>query len=788
MVLNSLNIKNFKRYKDAEFDFALGLTGLLGKNGSGKSTIFEAIIFALYGESSTNRELIKNAECEDKEAVEVNLYFNIQGREYLVKRELRGKSLTAKANLYDGSGELIATSVKEVNSQIVKLIGMNKDAFSNTVYASQKELTALSNLKSEERKKIIRRLLGLEKIDRIEKELIFKIRELKRDIKSFSEVLMSSEEIAKVEAKIEATKELLAKSKKELQELNAKELLSQKEVEATLAKLEEQQKLKESFNKLNSAISELKLNITNSSKNLEQNRVNLNKLLKDEEFYKANEKILKEYKELESKILKHQKDKELNLKKEGLLKEQTSLREELKALKVDIKKLSANLVLKEPLQRNKTQLEQSIKELENTLAQIEMKERANLKEQAQAQAIIDNTKGQLSKIEKLGRESNCPTCTRALLDEYDSVVNSLYSTINNITNTTLKSVSISLEKIANEKSSINLQIKNARAKLQELSNQIASLNSQESELKRREDRYKQVMSKGMQNKQELEGLEGVKYDEKMHLSLIEQKAKLEPSYNKLLSTQKLLEQIPQLKSNETILKTQIESLNSQLKVKEQELKEHKFSQELEQKAKIAYQEALKAKESLQNAIKQCEIDKTKLNAEIANLNNILEQNQKQVAKLKAKENDRDDYEKLKLFLIDFKTKINSQITPRISKIASDMFYEVTQGRYQLIEVDEEFNFYIFDEGKKYPIERFSGGEIDLANLILRIAISKTLNELNTNTNIGFLAFDEIFGSQDEERRYAIMESFNKISENYRQIFLISHEQEIKELFEFVIEL
>ncbi len=788
MTLTKLELSNFKRYRQKEFNFNLGLTGLLGKNGSGKSTIFEAIIFALYGESSTNRELIKNAECEDKEAVEVALYFNIQGREYLVKRELRGKSLTAKANLYDGSGELIATSVKEVNSEIVKLIGMNKDAFSNTVYASQKQLSALSSLKSEERKKIIRRLLGLEKIDKIEKELVFKIRELKRDIKSFNEVLMSSEEIAKIEAKITETKELLQKCKKELQELNNKEALSQKEVEATLAKLEEQQKLKESFNKLNSAISELKLNITNSSKNLEQNRENLKKLLKDEEFYKANENILKEYKELESQILKHQRDKELNLKKEGLLKEQTSLREELKALKVDVKKLTANLALKEPLQREKANLERHIKELENSLAQIEMQERANLKEQAQAQAIIDNTKGQLNKIEKLGRESNCPTCTRALLDEYDSVVNSLYSTINRITDTTLKSVSLALQKIANEKSNLNLQIKNARAKQQELSNQIASLNSQESELKRREDRYKQVMSKGMQNKKELETLEGVIYNEKMHLNLIEQKAKLEPSYNKLLSTQKLLEQIPQLKSNETILKNQIENLKSQLKVKEQELKEHKFSQELEQKAKISYQEALKAKEKLHNAIKQCEIDKTKLNAEIANLNSVLEQNQKQVTKLKAKENDRDDYEKLKLFLTDFKTKINSQITPRISKIASDMFYEVTQGRYQLIEVDEEFNFYIFDEGKKYPIERFSGGEIDLANLILRIAISKTLNELNTNTNIGFLAFDEIFGSQDEERRYAIMESFNKISENYRQIFLISHEQEIKELFEFVVEL
>ena len=139
-------------------------------------------------------------------------------------------------------------------------------------------------------------------------------------------------------------------------------------------------------------------------------------------------------------------------------------------------------------------------------------------------------------------------------------------------------------------------------------------------------------------------------------------------------------------------------------------------------------------------------------------------------------------------MIDFKTKINSQVTPRISQIASDMFYEVTKGKYQLIEVDDEFNFFIYDEGKRYPIERFSGGEIDLANLVLRIAISKTLNELSSNTNIGFLAFDEVFGSQDEDRRYAIMESFNKISENYRQIFLISHDKEIKELFENLIEL
>ena len=52
----------------------------------------------------------------------------------------------------------------------------------------------------------------------------------------------------------------------------------------------------------------------------------------------------------------------------------------------------------------------------------------------------------------------------------------------------------------------------------------------------------------------------------------------------------------------------------------------------------------------------------------------------------------------------------------------------------------------------------------------------------------FVAFDEVFGSQDESRRMEILEAFHTIKEQYRQIFLISHEMEIKEMFERVVEL
>ena len=49
MHLNKLFMRNFKKYRRAEVNFHDGLTGIVGSNGSGKSTIVEAIAWALYG-------------------------------------------------------------------------------------------------------------------------------------------------------------------------------------------------------------------------------------------------------------------------------------------------------------------------------------------------------------------------------------------------------------------------------------------------------------------------------------------------------------------------------------------------------------------------------------------------------------------------------------------------------------------------------------------------------------------------------------------------------------------
>ena len=196
MILCKLKLENFKKYSYYSMEFNQGLIGIIGKNGSGKSTIFEAILFALYGELKNKgyKEVIRNANATTKDAVVVELDFEFEGIEYRVSREFRGKALSANAKFYK-TDELITTGAKEVTASIINLTKMSKDAFLHTLFASQKELTSLSSLKNEDRKKMIRKLLGLEKIDFIEKELVEKSRELKREIAAFAEVLLSDEEV-----------------------------------------------------------------------------------------------------------------------------------------------------------------------------------------------------------------------------------------------------------------------------------------------------------------------------------------------------------------------------------------------------------------------------------------------------------------------------------------------------------------------------------------------------------------------------------------------------------------
>jgi len=134
---------------------------------------------------------------------------------------------------------------------------------------------------------------------------------------------------------------------------------------------------------------------------------------------------------------------------------------------------------------------------------------------------------------------------------------------------------------------------------------------------------------------------------------------------------------------------------------------------------------------------------------------------------------------------NFRTYLISRIRPTLSYYSSDFFSRLTDGKYISVELDENYNLMIYDNGEFYSIERFSGGEEDLANLCLRLAISEVITE-RAGGAFNFIILDEIFGSQDLFRRQNIMKALNNLSSKFRQIFLITHVEDVKNEMEHIL--
>ena len=789
MILSKLHLENFKRYTSFDIEFGEGLIGIIGKNGSGKSTLFEAILFALYGELKNKKfkEVIRNASASDKDAVLVELEFEFEGIAYKVVREFRGKDLKPNAKFYKNE-EMTTSGAKEVTMAIAKLTKMSKEAFLHTLFASQKELTNLSNSKPEDRKKMIRRLLGLEKIDFVENELIEKSRELKRDITASAEFLLAEEELKSKTALIKETtvlKQALEKEVKtknlELENTKKKELHVKSELELFVKTKEQKQKL----------MSELSLIKNDINANLD-NQTKLTTELKTLEIkakeLKSLSTVKKEYESLHVKLKEQETLKNIQIKKAGLEKKQIQLRAQYTKAKADMATLEEQIKPYETLLGQKKENEALHVKIKTELSGKQTEQKQLQNELSEEGRVVSDTQQKIAKIQSLGRESNCPTCTRQLLDEYDNVIASLNDIVQKTQSQKIDKTKEKLALLTQQIEALELQKEQTQKALHGNETALSVILSKQKDLASAKEHFTKVNEQGKRNKEELDTLSKHAYDEALHVSLQKSFLALKPRYETVLSLETELKREQGVREDLALTCKNAEALHVKSKEKELEVANTLYDEPKHTAKQSEYDELQKQKEKQYSVISELKEKIAKHEGEIKTLQNALENNELQLKKVQHKKDDLSDFEKIKVSLSEFKTKLNSKIAPRISQIASGMYATITKGKYQAIEVNNDFDFFIYDEGKCYPIERFSGGEIDLANLVLRIAISKTLSELSGASSVGFLAFDEVFGSQDESRRMEILEAFHTIKEQYRQIFLISHEMEIKEMFERVVEL
>lgn len=157
-----------------------GLYLICGDTGSGKTMIFDAMTYALYGEASGNmREasMLRSKYAERDEYTFVELEFELAGARYTVHRKLgrervkKGEVVLEKSSdawLLYPDGHTVAKQ-KDVTAAICTLTGLDRDQFRRTVMIAQGEFRELLNARTEERTVILRNIFGTDLYDRFSK-------------------------------------------------------------------------------------------------------------------------------------------------------------------------------------------------------------------------------------------------------------------------------------------------------------------------------------------------------------------------------------------------------------------------------------------------------------------------------------------------------------------------------------------------------------------------------------------------------------------------------------------
>ena len=173
-----------------ELDFEMlgtgGLYLITGDTGAGKTTIFDAISFALFGEASGgNREpgMLRSKYAEPAVPTEVSLTFRYAGKEYTVTRNPeymrpkgRGEGMTkqaADAKLVYPDGRVVA-KLRDVNTAVKEILGLDREQFAQVAMIAQGDFLKLLLADTKERQKIFRSIfhtnLYVELQDRLSKQ------------------------------------------------------------------------------------------------------------------------------------------------------------------------------------------------------------------------------------------------------------------------------------------------------------------------------------------------------------------------------------------------------------------------------------------------------------------------------------------------------------------------------------------------------------------------------------------------------------------------------------------
>jgi exonuclease SbcC len=368
MIIKNIKMENFRSHRNTSINFNKGITSIIGQNGSGKSSIFQAMNFALFAPRGNNFR-IENLMQQGSASFSVELEFEMMGNSYLVKRKRFQNKTDDKLYV---NGKLNAESASEINKKMEEILEIDNSVFSNAIYIKQGEIANLIQMTPRDRKEVIGKLLGIEKYEKASEkmnivkksyeEMLFK---LEGELIQEPEILENLEKLKNEVSESEILKEEILKKYENLEKLKLEknsELIQMEE------KFAENNHLKENLKDVISEIKNIHLEIQNFKNSLSLVVEESKTLSENEENYKKYLELELNIKELNNKLISHKSDYEsynkLKTIEESLIKELNNLEESLKDNKKNPDELKENLKENDEKILILDKIKEKIKELE----------------------------------------------------------------------------------------------------------------------------------------------------------------------------------------------------------------------------------------------------------------------------------------------------------------------------------------------------------------------------------------------------------------------------------------
>src|SRR2546423_20223 len=679
----------------------------------------------------------------------------------------------------------MANSLTGVSDMLRRRLGMSREEFFNTYFTGQKELDVMAAMAPSERAQFLSRVLGYERLRVAQRLVKERARMLGAEAAGLRAAMPDAASIERVHA--EAAERLAQATERARLSTERRERANALPADVAprwLAAQREREQLQEALAELRVAESEA----ASYSRDAERIGRELTEVANaDAELRRLGEELAP-LGPLSEEL--HQLDQLArdDGRRQALLETERALEEELRRLRERRAKIETAPTLEEEVI---LELEQKRALLELVEGELEAKRTEWVRDRQEAETKRTTLRQQYAEVKEqrerlvaAGEDGTCPTCERPLHDHYRSVLDHFDELMDNLVADgkyftsrieQLEEMPVEVRELDERRRATFEDVGKLERRLAKVQLAVQELGQLTRDLQAKEQRFEQVRS-------DREAIPG-QYDAVRHAAARRELERLRPLDARATRLATQLERRDALEAERDRAAAGVAAAQGRVAALTARRGLLSFSEQ-------SYAELRMRHDSAAAELRSAELDAvaaageaSAASAAVARADQARAELARAKGKLDALDRQKRLHDELDRAYTDLRTDLNVQLRPEMSELASAFLTELTDARYDELELDDSYNLTVLEDGVPKPV--ISGGEQDIANLCLRLAISQMIAE-RAGQSFSLLILDEVFGSLDEARRQNVVELLRGLQGRFEQVILITHIEQVREGLDRVI--